>query len=87
MAAPAGEQREQETPEAVDALTCRIGQGRHHGNIGFRQFTGETVFFVNLFGGPAVGAVELRDQRLAVLDAHLVNPVFVAVQGQQPGVA
>ena len=39
------------------------------------------------FVAPAPGAVELGDQRLGVLDADLIDAVFVAVEGEQAAVA
>src|SRR6185437_259744 len=50
------------------------------------QLTRVGVLFENRRIAPAAGAVELRDYRRGILDAHLPYAVLVAVQRQQPSV-
>lgn len=51
------------------------------------QFEAEAVLLQDLLVAPAVGAVEFGDKRGALFDSNLVDPVLVAVQGQDPPVA
>src|SRR5450631_3668886 len=46
----------------------------------FGQLETEAVLFHNLFGAPAFGTVKLGNQRLPLVNAHLVDAVLVAVQ-------
>src|SRR5690606_5017381 len=77
--------------EQRKAKTCMLEQGlavtrqrSHHGNFPLGQFQAELVLFEDGLVAPAVGTVELRNQRCFVLDAHLINAVFIAVQCQYP---
>nr|GFD47605.1 hypothetical protein [Tanacetum cinerariifolium] len=45
-----------------------MNQRRDHRDFDVGQFCGEAVFFENGFVGPAVGPVELGNQRLAFID-------------------
>ena len=47
------------------------------------QLQGETVFLQDLRIGPALGAIELGDDGDVVLNAHLIDPVFIGVEGDQ----
>ena len=40
------------------------------------------MLFENRLVGPALRAVELGDQRLAVFDTDLIHPVFITVERQ-----
>ena len=51
------------------------------------QFLGKTVFLQNLGLAPAPWPVKLGHYRAAVLQLHLIDPVFVGGQGGQPPVA
>ena len=62
-------------------------QGRHGGDFGLGQFGQEGVLFEDRRVAPPARPVELGDQRGGVFDADLVDPVFVAVEGQQAAVA
>ena len=64
-----------------------VNQRRYHRHVAFGQFEGEAVLFQNRFVGPALRAIELGDQRLGVFDTHLIDTVFIAVEGQHTGVA
>ncbi len=64
-----------------------MDQRRNHRHIALSQFEGEAVLFEDGLVGPALGAIELGDQRLAVFDADLIHAVFVAVERQHTGVA
>ena len=58
----------------------------HHRHFVLGQLEAEAVLLADRRIGPALGAVELGNQRLFVVDADLINAVFVAVQGQHAGV-
>lgn len=62
-------------------------QGRHGGYFGVGQFVQEAVFLKNGTIAPAGRAVKLGDQRCATVHAHLIDPVFVAIEGEQPAIA
>ena len=62
-------------------------QRRDDRNLLFCKFRGETVFLEYRLIGPAVRAVELRDDSVILVDADLVNAILVAVQGEQASVA
>jgi hypothetical protein len=55
---------------------------RHHRNFALGQFLGKSVLLQNLRVRPAIGAVELGDQRRAFVHADLINAVFIAVEGK-----
>ena len=63
------------------------GHGRHHWNFMFDQFGHEGMVFQDGVVAPAVRTVELDHHRLLLVAANLVDPVFIAVQGQQAAVA
>src|SRR5690606_19073235 len=77
-ATAARKQREAKAGMGVERLAVAL-QRRHHGNLPLGQFQAEAVFFEDRRVAPAMGAVELGDQRCAVLDAHLIDAVFIAV--------
>ncbi|MCY1305131.1 hypothetical protein D9M70_549160 [compost metagenome] len=62
-------------------------QRRHHRHLALGQFGAEAVLFTYGRVAPALGSVELGDQRLGVLDAHLVDAVLVAVESEYPRIA
>ena len=45
------------------------------------------MLLVYLQAAPSIRPIKLDDHRVVVLDANLVNPVFITVQRQDPGVA
>jgi hypothetical protein len=51
------------------------------------EFETEPVLLDDLLIAPASRAVEFDDQRVVVLYPDLVDPVFIAVQGERPAVA
>ena len=51
------------------------------------QEAGKAVFLVDLFATPAMRAIKLDDHRRIVLDADLVDAVFVTVEGKDARVA
>jgi hypothetical protein len=55
--------------------------------VAFGEFEGELVLFENRFVGPALGTIELGDQRLGVFDTDLIDTVLVAVERQNKRVA
>ena len=90
VAAPArveGEAKPVVLPETGAAVIAVEAQGRHHRQLLLHQGKAERVLLANLFIAPALGAVELGDQRRAVLDAHLIDAVFVAVEGEKAAIA
>src|SRR6185436_20745529 len=86
--APAAARIQGETKSLKSMQRSRVHcYRRHRRNLAFRELRGEDVFLENLRIAPARRPVEFRDQRLVVLNADLINPVFIAVQRQQPAVA
>ena len=70
-----------------EAVSLFIDNWRDDRQLVFCEFVTEAVFFDNLFITPASRAVKFDNQRVAVLYADLVDPVFVTVQGKNPAVA
>ena len=56
------------------------------GQFKFSQLLREGVLLQNCFAAPSPRAVELGNHRLAAFDAHLEDPVFVAVQWRQSAI-
>ena len=56
-------------------------------NLGGRQLQREVVLLENRLVAPASRPVELRDDRLAALDADLVDAVLVAAERKDPPIA
>jgi len=65
---------------AVEQGGAILFDRRNHGQIPLHQKQAEGMLFENLFVAPALRAVELDDYRRALFLAHLVYPVFEAVQ-------
>ena len=86
-AATAGIEGKTEALEFEQALAIGVTQRRHHGNLRLQQGLAEIVFLADRRIRPAPGTIELGDQRLAILDAHLVDAVLITVEGQQPAIA
>ena len=63
-----------------EALARLVSAGRHHRQLVLGQLEAELVLLDDLLVAPAPGAVKLGDQRLPLVDPHLVDAVFVAVQ-------
>ena len=61
-------------------------QGANRRDFGGHQFGGQGMLFEYLRFAPALRAVKLGHHRLAVLQMHLVNPVLVGTQRQQPSI-
>lgn len=85
-AAAAGEQGEAEAGVLEQRLAV-MHQRRHQWYFAFGQLGRVGVLFEDRLVAPAAGAIELGDQRLAVFDAYLVDPVLVAIERQHAGVA
>jgi len=62
------------------------GHRRHYGDIAVYELLREGVLLANGVIGPALGAIELGDDRRIVLDADLVDAVFVAIERKQMAV-
>jgi len=84
--AAAREDGEAETAELVQGPALDR-HGRHHRHLALGQLGHEGVFLEDGVIAPAPRAVELGHHRRAILAADLVDPVLVAVQGQQAAVA
>ena len=61
--------------------------GRHHRHLCLDQLRHKSMLFQDGGVAPAVRAIELDDNRVALLAADLVHAVFVTVQGQQAAIA
>ena len=60
--------------------------GSRDGQLGRREFEGESMFFVDLRIAPARRAIELQHPQGAVVVAQLIDAIFVAVESEQaPG--
>lgn len=82
-AAAPRKQREMEISRVAQAAAWLVAERRNHRQALAREIEGELVLLAQRRVGPAQRAVELRDQRLAVLDADLVDAILIAVQRQQ----
>ncbi len=69
------------------AFALPIGQRGDDRELVLGQFYRKSMFFDDLFVGPAVGAIEFNDQRFGIFDPDLINPVFVTVQSQGATIA
>lgn len=86
---PAATAREQGKAKArvLEQAGAVVDHRRHYRYVALGEFEGEAVFFEDGFVGPALGTVELGDQRFAIFDADLVHAIFIAVERQNAGVA
>ena len=84
--APAGADRKRKTTVVVQGAAVQF-QRTHGRHFGGHQLGGKAVFFQDLGVAPAARPVELGHHHAAVLQPHLVDPVFVGAQGQQAAVA
>lgn len=80
-------QGELEITVREQAVSIFVLQRGNHRQFVFDQLKTELVFLQNLRAAPPVGTVELDHQRIAILDADLVDPVFIAVERKGPVVA
>ncbi len=85
-AAAAGKDREAKALEAGEGLAVE-NERRHDGNLVAVELRGEGVLLEDLRVGPARRTVELGHDLRAVLHAHLIDAVLVAVQRIEPAVA
>lgn len=76
------EDREAETVERVQRAAVECARG-HRRNLARGELGDERMLFEDRFVRPAGRTVELRDDRRAVFDAHLIYAVFVAVEREQ----
>jgi hypothetical protein len=60
--------------------------GRNDRDLLLRQLRRKFVFFEYRRVGPAVRAIELRDDGVIIVDAHLVHAILVAVECEQASV-
>lgn len=73
------ENRHAESVKGNEGLTLECDRGTHR-NIEIAQLARERVLLANLRIAPASRSIELNDQAITALDAHLINPILVAVQ-------
>ena len=72
-------------PEVVMATEGRIfrvriyHRRRYHRNFMIKQKLGKAMLFVDLRHTPAVGSIELDDDRVFIFDAYLVDAIFIAI--------
>src|SRR5690606_24991448 len=59
-----------------------VNDRRDDGHLRRGQLQGETVLLLDGGIAPSPGTIELRHERLRLLDAHLIDAVFVAIQRQ-----
>ncbi len=71
---------------AEQAFSVGIEPRRYHWKLLLGKFQGELVFFDDLLICPAGGAIKLGDQRFAILNADLIDTVFVTIEGKDPAV-
>jgi hypothetical protein len=62
-------------------------QRRHHRNFLLEQKRGKTMLLVDLLPAPARRSVKLGDNRIGLLYAHLVDPVFITVERENSRIA
>ena len=55
---------------------------RHNRKAVINQLLSEGVLFQNLLAGPTLWPIELHDDRVSFFEAYLINPVFIAIQGE-----
>jgi hypothetical protein len=87
---PTATARKQREAKALVVAQCgpiRSGQRSDYRELQRRQLDAEIMLLGDLGVAPAPGAVELGDQGFAVLDADLIDPVFVAVERGEAAVA
>src|SRR5690606_17078246 len=53
---------------------------RHHRNFGGGELEREAVLLLDRRIAPAIRAIELHDERYALLDSHLIDTILVTVQ-------
>ena len=85
---PTAAPREQRKPKAgvLEQGFAIAHQWRHHRHFVLGQLKAKAVLLADRGIRPALRAIELGDQRLLVVDADLIYPVFVAVERQHAGV-
>ena len=81
--AVAGKHREAKAGVVMQGLTVIKRNRRHHRNFTLEQLGDELVLFENLRITPAPRAVKLGDHRWPVVEADLIDAIFVGVQRQQ----
>jgi hypothetical protein len=62
-------------------------QRGHDRDLALGQCRDKRVLFQDLLIRPALGAVELGDQRRPVFHARLIDAVLIAVEGEQAAVS
>jgi hypothetical protein len=83
--ATTGEEGETKTGVLEQGLAV-VDEGRDDRDFDVGEFGGEAVLFENGFVGPAIGPVELGNQRLLFIDADLIDAVLIAVERENTGV-
>jgi hypothetical protein len=70
----------------VYALAPLVPHRGHDRQLGQGQFIEKVMFFLDLLTAPAPGPVEFDDNRFGGLNADLIDPVFVTVEGQHAAI-
>ena len=85
-AAAAGIHRHAEVPDLVQR-TAVDTEGRDDRYLLLRELRRKPVLFQYRLVGPAVRAIEFRNDGVVVVDTHLVDAILVAVEREQAAVA
>jgi hypothetical protein len=86
---PAAAPRIDGESKGAERLQCAAGERDRgdDGNFARRELCNERMLFVDCCIRPARRTVELRHDRMGVLDAYLVDTILVASKRNQPAVA
>ncbi len=81
--------RRDRKPEIAAVMQCFSLQreGCDNRDVGFRKFDTETVFLEDCLVAPAPRSIKLRDYRLLVFDANLIDAILIAIQCQKSPIA
>jgi len=85
-APPAGRKNGEPIATGLQQCLAVDHQGRDHRDLPLCQFQGKSVLLEDGRVTPSAGTIKLGDHRSALLHAHLVDPVLVAVEREQPTV-
>ena len=80
--AAAGEGGDQKAISLMKGILADC-HGSDDGQLARCEFEGKRVLFLNLRERPATRPIKLHNNRIGVIQAHLINPVFIAVERKQ----
>jgi hypothetical protein len=78
ISSAAGKYAKSKSIHAVERLAI-TSSGSDHGQSVFNQLQTKGMLLEDLLIGPSAGPVKFDDQWRVIFDAHLVDPVFIAV--------